>query len=281
MQIIDKRKDLESSIADKKRQMQQIAFVPTMGALHKGHLSLVEKSKKDHHFCVISIFVNPTQFNDKNDYDRYPRNFEADIKMLSPYLEEDDIVFIPDEKEVYPEKDTRIFSFGMLDKVMEAKHRPGHFNGVAQVLTRLFDMVKPDKAYFGEKDFQQVAIVRKLVEMLDYKIHIVACPTIRESDGLAFSSRNMLLTSEERSLAPLLYMSLTKAAELKKKYNPTDVIRHIIKEIKEYPAFRLEYFAIVNSDTLLPVSKWSEPGDKKACIAAYLGKVRLIDNMTI
>ncbi|HLO58563.1 MAG TPA: pantoate--beta-alanine ligase [Bacteroidales bacterium] len=268
---------LAAQVRDIRESGKTIGFVPTMGALHNGHISLVQRSKKENDITIASIFVNPTQFNDKDDLKRYPRMPEKDSAMLE--AAGCDIVFIPDEKQVYPEPDTRIFDFGGLEKVMEGKHRPGHFNGVAQVVTRLFDMVKPHRAYFGIKDFQQLVIIRYVVKTLHYPVEIVACPIIREPDGLAMSSRNMLLSADERKTALILSKSLFEARELKSNHDPVEIVSHVTDKINATPGIDLEYFEIVNGSTLLPVSAWEGEDNITGCIAARVGKIRLIDNI--
>jgi pantoate--beta-alanine ligase len=277
MEITYMKDILASQVRDIRKSDKTIGFVPTMGALHKGHVSLVQRSKKENDITIASIFVNPTQFNDKDDLKRYPRMPEKDSAMLE--AAGCDIVFMPDEKQIYPEPDTRVFDFGGLEKVMEGKHRPGHFNGVAQVVTRLFDMVKPHRAYFGIKDFQQLAIIRYVVKKLHYPIEIVACPIVRESDGLAMSSRNMLLSADERKTALILSKSLFEAYEMKSTHNPREIVSFVTDKINSTPGIDLEYFEIVNGSTLLPVSAWEGEENITGCIAARVGKIRLIDNI--
>lgn len=254
-----------------------IGFVPTMGALHRGHLSLVEKAKTESNLVIVSIFVNPTQFNDPHDLKNYPKTQEEDISLLETL--KTDAVFLPEVVDIYPTRDTRIFNFGNLDKVMEGRFRPGHFNGVAQVITKLFDLVKPHKAFFGQKDFQQLAIIKKLVEMQNYPVEIVPCPTVREPDGLAMSSRNSLLTEEERIHAPLISKTLFAAREKKNTYSLPNLKKWVIETINSDPFLEVEYFEIVNSETLNPVNFWNDPGQKTGCIAVKIGKIRLIDNV--
>lgn len=254
-------------------------FVPTMGALHEGHLSLVRCSLSKDQITVVSIFVNPTQFNDPEDLKKYPRDPETDFSLLEKNLRTGDIVFYPDEQEIYPEPDHRVFNFGMLDKVMEGKFRPGHFNGVAQVVSKLFDMVKPENAYFGLKDFQQLVIIRHLVKILGLPVRIIPCPIIREPDGLAMSSRNIRLGKTEREQAPLIYKSLSEALRLKEKYSVKELTRWVINKIQKSPSLKVEYFEIVNADTLQPVTSWDVPGKKQGCIAVWAGEIRLIDNI--
>ncbi len=254
-----------------------IGFVPTMGALHEGHLSLVRLCHQQNDIVVASIFVNPTQFNDKDDLYRYPRTPEKDLKMLGSAG--CDIVFMPGEKEIYPEPDTRQFDFGNLDSILEGKHRPGHFNGVAQVVTRLFDIIKPQRAYFGLKDFQQLAIIKKITADLHYPVEIVPCPIIRESDGLAMSSRNMLLRPEERITALELSQSLFQARKMKESHAPAAVRQWVVGHLNAMPGISLEYFEIVSSRDLLPVDSWNGRDPVIGCLAARVGRIRLIDNI--
>ena len=262
-----------------KQRKGTCGFVPTMGALHEGHLSLVDRCRKECDTVVVSVFVNPTQFNDPNDLKNYPRTAEADIALLEKAGA--DFAFMPSVEEIYPKKDTRVFDFGQLDKVMEGPSRPGHFNGVAQVVSRLFDIVGCDTAYFGEKDFQQIAIIREMVRQLNYPIRIVACPIVRESDGLAMSSRNLLLTPEHRKAAPLIYQSLREAAELHRALPVEDTKRRVIERINANPLLHVEYFSIVNADTLQDISDWSEAENVRGCIVVHAGAVRLIDNIAL
>lgn len=268
---------LQTALNTKRTSGLTIGFVPTMGALHEGHLSLVSNAGKENDIVVVSIFVNPTQFNDKNDLEKYPRTLESDLEKLSPL--KCDYVFAPTVEEVYPEPDTRQFDFGNLETVMEGSFRPGHFNGVAQVVSRLFDIVNPDKAYFGLKDFQQLAIIKELVRREKYPVSIIPCNIVREPDGLAMSSRNMLLTPEYRRAAPLIYSSLQKANELKGSKSVREMKEMVVAEIESNPLLKVEYFEIVDDTKLMPVLEWNEPTNKMGCIAVYAGKVRLIDNI--
>jgi pantoate--beta-alanine ligase len=268
---------LTSAVLHLREAGRTIGFVPTMGALHEGHLSLVRISKNQNDFTVASIFVNPTQFNDKSDLKKYPRMPERDQKMLSDAG--CDALFMPSEQEIYPEPDTRVFDFGILGSVMEGEHRPGHFNGVAQVVTRLFDIVRPHKAYFGLKDFQQLAIIKKVTSDLNYPVDIIPCPIIREQDGLAMSSRNMLLSREEHESALILSKSLFMARDMKPLNTPGEVKEKVTGIIKSTPGFELEYFEIVHATSLLPVGSWGSGEEIVGCLAARVGKVRLIDNI--
>jgi pantoate--beta-alanine ligase len=256
-----------------------VGFVPTMGALHRGHLSLVQRSKQENDLTVVSIFVNPTQFNDKDDLDRYPRNIKADLLQLQATT--CDIVFAPSEHEVYPKHDTRRFDFGTLDKVMEGARRPGHFNGVAQVVSRMFDIVRPQRAYFGEKDFQQVAVVREMVRQLHLSVQLVCCPIVREADGLALSSRNVLLTPEQRHAAPLIARTLLAAADMLCTTTLDEMKNFVVDTFNTNSLLRLDYFEVVDANTLQPVSSLDDSCPKQACIAVRAGNVRLIDNVKL
>lgn len=265
------------------RNLGSVGFVPTMGALHRGHISLVEKAKKENKTVVVSIFVNPTQFNDPNDLKRYPRNLEADMKLLKSTG--CDVVFAPEAEEIYPEPDPdsywEKFDFGNLEKVMEGKHRPGHFNGVAQVVSKLFEIVKPDKAYFGLKDFQQLAVINKMVKMLGMPVEVVPCPIIREESGLAMSSRNELLSKIERENAALIFRTLAEAQNLAGQFSVRELENQVTETINKNPYLNVEYFEIVNFENLQPVKNWQEEGKKIGCIAVFCGKVRLIDNIVL
>ncbi len=258
---------------------QVIGFVPTMGSLHEGHFLLVKEAILETSLTVVSIFVNPTQFNDSNDLKNYPRNIENDLFRLNLILREKDIVFIPDEKEIYPKPDTRTYNFGHLDKIMEGRNRPGHFNGVGQVVSKLFQIVKPSYAFFGEKDLQQLAVVRKLVQMLKIPIIIIGIPIVREADGLAMSSRNQLLGKNERAEVPKIFKALTEATRLKG-INTVDEVRYkTIKEINKSQLLFVEYFEIVDEINLLPIKNWDINTGIFGCIAVKVGKIRLIDNI--
>lgn len=279
MQIVKHINELRLVLDQKLKQGLNIGFVPTMGALHEGHLSLVEEAGKQTGFVVVSIFVNPTQFNDKGDLERYPRDLQKDIDLLSS--SPCGLVFAPEVQEIYPEPDTRQFDFGLLEQVMEGKFRPGHFNGVAQVVSRLFEIVQPDKAFFGQKDFQQLAIIREMVRKLNFSVEIISCPIIREADGLAKSSRNVLLNSEQRHNAVLISATLFEAVEQIGQLSVQELCAWVINRINENPDLNTEYFEIVNSNTLLPINNWNDSCSKVACVAVHCGKVRLIDNVII
>lgn len=277
MEIFHTIYEIRKCIALYKNQGATIGFVPTMGALHKGHITLIERAKKENNLCVCSIFVNPIQFNNKEDLAKYPRTIETDIKILDQV--NCDILFAPSEKEIYPEPDSTIYDLGGLDKHIEGAFRPGHFNGVAVVMKKLFDIVEPHRVYFGEKDFQQLAIIKYLVKKNNIPVEVVSCPTIRESDGLAMSSRNALLTAEEREVASLIYQTLEKAREMYKSCSPEELKTYVVSRIESCPQMKIEYFEVVHTETLEPVANFNEPHNCIACIAVYLGKVRLIDNI--
>jgi pantoate--beta-alanine ligase len=278
MEVFQHRRELSQRLQSLKKEKKSIGFVPTMGALHEGHLSLVRSSRQQNDITVVSIFVNPTQFNNKEDLLHYPRTLENDLSMLEK--EGCDAVFVPDEKEMYPEPDLRVFSFGNLDKVMEGKHRPGHFNGVAQVVTKLFDIVMPHRAYFGMKDFQQLTIIKKLVNNCRYPIEIISCPIVRESDGLALSSRNRRLTREQRQHAALIPVTLSQARQTGISVNIEELKKSVIDTINSDPLLQVEYFEIVDEETLQPLKNWSTAAGNVGCIAVNVGNVRLIDNIT-
>ena len=275
-------KELQDSL--KKLNLSPVGLVPTMGALHKGHLSLVERAIHDCPLAVVSIFVNPNQFNDKNDLKNYPRDIKKDLSMLDNILREKDIVFTPSEKEIYPELDKRVFSFGNLDMVMEARHRPGHFNGVAQVVSRLFDIVKPDIAIFGQKDFQQLAVIKELVKQTNNKVIIIGSPIIREMDGLAMSSRNILLDSDIRNNASIIYKTIKQASLMLKEKNIPEIELFVKSGIENLPGFEVIYFDIVDDQELRALDSWSKRDHKMkyfGCIAVKAGNIRLIDNIEI
>jgi len=282
MKITSTVNELKSLIKDSR--LAPVAFVPTMGALHEGHISLVEKAVNECPITVVSIFVNPNQFNDKNDLKNYPRTLDKDLELLGKVLGEQDIVFTPTVEEMYPEEDTRVFKFGNLDNVMEALHRPGHFNGVAQVVSRLFDMVEPDIAIFGLKDFQQVAVIKELVKQTNDKVKIISSPTIREKDGLAMSSRNMLLEPEIRKNASVIYKTISAAALMLKDKEVSETALYVKNEIEKFENFEIIYFEIVDDEQLIPIKSKQEINKNKkyfGCIAVQAGKIRLIDNVEI
>lgn len=271
-------REVTEGVAGLRAAGRTIGFVPTMGALHQGHLSLIEQALIHCNEVIVSIFVNPTQFNDKSDLKNYPRMPESDIAMLEHAGA--GFVFIPSEQEIYPEPDNRVFDFGHLDKVMEGAHRPGHFNGVAQVVSRLFELVSPHKAFFGQKDFQQLAIIKQLVRMLNLNVEIIGCPIVREKDGLAMSSRNLLLDPDRRKAAPRIYATLCEARNKMDSTSVKELIGWVEMEINRDPLLKVEYFEIVDAETLLPVTDWDSVGSIVGCIAVWAGKIRLIDNIT-
>ena len=268
----------------KELSLSPVGFVPTMGALHEGHIALVKSAVSQCPIVVLSIFVNPTQFNDKNDLKNYPRTPDSDIALLKNALRETDIVFTPDVKEIYPEEDMREFHFGNLDNVMEALHRPRHFNGVAQVVSRLFDIVKPDMAFFGQKDFQQLAVVKALVKQTGDKVKIIGNPIIRENDGLAMSSRNRLLDPEIRKHASIIFKTLSSVSTIIGKYDIPEIKSYIAEAVNKIPGFNVEYFEIVDDTELIPLTGKADVRKGKkyyGCIAVQAGKIRLIDNIEI
>ena len=278
MDIVTTKKELQDKISAWKSEGRVIGFVPTMGALHEGHLSLVKTAGEQSDIVVVSIFVNPTQFNNPDDLKTYPRDFDKDVEMLEKYNVE--LIFAPTVKEMYPDEDKRQFDFGNLDKVMEGKFRPGHFNGVAQVVSKLFDYVKPDKAFFGEKDFQQLAIIRKMVRDLNMPVEVVGCPIVREPDGLAMSSRNQLLTPEMRKNAPVIAKTLSESLNFAHGKTVKETVDFVVKTINDTGKLEVEYFEIVDGDTLQAVDNWDDSDYIVGCIAVFAGKVRLIDNVT-
>lgn len=279
MKVIYTKNELFSLIEGYKKEGKCVGFVPTMGALHNGHLSLVKACKNSCDIAVASVFVNPTQFNDPEDLKRYPRTPEKDAELLK--TAGCDLVFMPSVEEIYPEKDTRKFNFGYLETVMEGAKRPGHFNGVGQVVSRLFDIVQPHKAFFGMKDFQQVAVIKNMVNQLKYDIEIIPCPIVREESGLALSSRNALLDEAHKKNAPHIYATLKKARNLVAGMSVTDLKKWITEEINNNPYLKTEYVEIVDDTTLKVIENWNEKGTKVVCVAVYAGKIRLIDNIIL
>nr|WP_297168974.1 pantoate--beta-alanine ligase [uncultured Dysgonomonas sp.] len=269
--------DLQNAVSISKNERKTIGFVPTMGALHEGHISLVKKCREQNDVCIVSIFVNPTQFNNQTDLEKYPRTIDEDIKLLN--YAGVDIVFVPSVQEIYPEPDNRQFDFGQLDKVMEGKFRPGHFNGVAQVVSRLFDIVKPDKAYFGEKDFQQLAIIRQMVRQLNIPVEIVPMPIRREDSGLAMSSRNQRLTEDQKKDAVNIYRVLSESKTLYNNKTVEELRFWVIENINKIASLEVEYFEIVDGNTLQQISDWKDTQYAVGCITVFCGEVRLIDNI--
>jgi pantoate--beta-alanine ligase len=282
MKVVSTVKELQE--ATKGPDSSPLGFVPTMGALHHGHLTLVQNALILCSRVVVSIYVNPTQFNDKNDLKNYPRTPDADLALLRSVLREKDIVFTPDDKEIYPAEDRRVFHFGNLENVMEALHRPGHFNGVAQVVSRLFEIVKPDIAIFGQKDFQQLAVIKELVRQMGNKVKIIGNPIVREDDGLAMSSRNRLLDPEKRKKAGIIYSAISAAANMINDHDIPYLISYVKKSIERVEGFSVEYFEIVDDKELIPVAARCEMKNGKkyfGCIAVRTGNIRLIDNIEI
>ncbi|MDL2210974.1 pantoate--beta-alanine ligase [Bacteroides sp. OttesenSCG-928-M17] len=278
MKIVYTINELQEQLSAYRENGQSIGFVPTMGALHEGHISLVRSSAKENEVTVISIFVNPTQFNDLSDLEKYPRTLDSDCELLGK-TGLNIIVFAPSVEEMYPSPDTRQFDCAPLDRVMEGAFRPGHFNGVCQIVSKLFDAVKPDKAYFGEKDFQQLAIVREMCRQMNSPIEIVGCPIVREKDGLAMSSRNARLSTEERENALKISQALFKSTTFAAEHSLAETKQFVCDEISAVAGLRLEYFEIVDGDTLQAVGSWDESPFVVGCIALFCGDVRLIDNI--
>lgn len=277
METITNSEELRRALGSRDRS--GIGFVPTMGALHAGHRSLVERARRECATVVVSVFVNPTQFNDKTDLKNYPRTPEADLRLLEEVGA--DYVFMPSVEEVYPEPDTRTFDFGMIDKVMEGATRPGHFNGVAQVVSRLFDLVKPAKAYFGEKDFQQIAVIREMVRQLRIPVEIIPCPIVRGEDGLALSSRNTLLDTDHRTAAPYIYKVLKAAVEKSHQTTPDQLAAWVTEQVESDPLLKVIYFQTVDAATMQQVRTWEESPAVQGCIAVQAGDIRLIDNIKL
>ncbi len=271
------KEELIRHLDDLRQKQKSIGLVPTMGALHDGHISLVSRSIEDNDSTLVSIFVNPTQFNDPSDLEKYPRTPEEDLILLRE--KGVDMVFMPPVNEMYPETDGRQFNLEGLDQVMEGASREGHFNGVAQIVSKLFQLVNPHRAYFGQKDFQQMVIIRHLVDQMAMKIDIVACPIIREKDGLAMSSRNIRLGRKERKTAPFIYQTLVEAAKKQAELSPSELKSWLSKRFEQQNLMELVYFEIVDDKTLKPIESWERDVNKVGCIAVILGGVRLLDNM--
>ncbi|MBD5371665.1 MAG: pantoate--beta-alanine ligase [Bacteroides sp.] len=279
MQIIRSVGELTDYVAKQKNNRHSIGFVPTMGALHAGHISLVERAVKENAVTVVSVFVNPTQFNNPEDLATYPRTEEADIRLLAKAGVS--AVFVPTVKEIYPDgaHTVKTYDLGSVAEVMEGKHRPGHFQGVAQVVHRLFELVNPDRAYFGEKDFQQIAVIRSMVASEHLDVEIVPCPIRRADDGLALSSRNTLLTPDQRMRAPGIYEALKDSVEYSLNHSVRATHDTVVERIDAIPEMKVEYFEIVDARTLMPVEEWDEASEVQGCITVFNGKVRLIDNI--
>lgn len=279
MKIIRTVEELKSVVGALKAEGKSVGLVPTMGALHDGHVSLMEKARGDNDVVVVSVFVNPTQFNNPDDLRTYPRTEEADCARMRDAGV--DIAFIPSVEEIYPEPDNRVFDLGKVAEVMEGAMRPGHFNGVAQIVSKLFAMTNPTRAYFGEKDFQQIAVIRRMAEIENFSIDIVACPICREADGLALSSRNVRLTREGRAIAPSIHRILKESLILKENgQSPAEVKKSVNERINAVDGLETEYYEIVDALTMQPVSTWDEAvNGAVGCVTVYCGDVRLIDNI--
>lgn len=277
MELIQTIHELRAKLDVLRGEGKTIGLVPTMGALHAGHASLVKRAVAENDVVVVSDFVNPTQFNDKNDLAKYPRTLDADCRLLEACGVT--FVFAPSVEEIYPEPDTRTFSYAPLDTVMEGKYRPGHFNGVCQIVSKLFLIVEPTRAYFGEKDFQQLAIIREMVRKYPFSLQIVGCPIVREADGLALSSRNARLSGEQRMQALQISKTLFVSVDYAKVHSLAETKAFVEKGIEDAEGLRLEYFEIVDGNTLQPVSSWDESGYIVGCITVFCGDVRLIDNI--
>ena len=280
MEIIRTVKRLEEALGNARSEGLSIGLVPTMGALHAGHKSLVDCARAQNDVVVVSVFVNPTQFNNAADLATYPRTEAADEALLD--ASGVDYMFLPSVEEVYPQPDTRVFNLGPVAEIMEGPMRPGHFNGVCQIVSKLFGMVKPHRAYFGEKDFQQIAVIRRMVELEGFEVEIVDCPIVREADGLALSSRNVRLTPEGRQVAPGIHRVLAESVRLKENgMNPGEVEDEVVRQINSLPGLTTEYFSIVDAITMQPLAAWESAGAAGAvgCVTVYCGDVRLIDNI--
>ena len=279
MQVITTPVALDQALAAEREAQKTIGLVPTMGALHAGHASLVSRSVSENDVTVVSVFVNPTQFNDKRDLDSYPRNLEADCTLLESLGA--DIVFAPTVEAAYPEPDTRQFSYPPIDTVMEGGKRPGHFNGVCQIVSKLFQWTRPDRAYFGEKDFQQIAVIRAMVADQGFQLELRPCPIVREESGLAMSSRNALLTTDERKTATNIYATLQASKDFAKEHTVAETHDYVVSTLNAINGLEVEYYEIVDGITLQPISDWQETADVVGCITVYCGvrPVRLIDNI--
>lgn len=279
MKVFSKIVDLQNQLFEDRKNGKEIGLVPTMGALHEGHASLVRRSVKENGITVVSVFVNPTQFNDKNDLKNYPRTLDADCQLLDACGA--DYVLAPSVEEMYPTPDTRQFEFPPVSTVMEGAYRPGHFNGVCQVVSRLFYIVKPNRAYFGEKDWQQIAVVKAMVKQLGLKVQIVECDIVRDADGLARSSRNTLLAKDERAIAPAIYKTLKESISYAKTHTVGETHDFVVNTINAVDGLEVEYFSIVDGNTLQDIAAWDDTPYVVGCITVYCGKtpIRLIDHI--
>lgn len=280
MVVVKSVNELKKQVGRLRDEHKSIGFVPTMGALHQGHLQLVSRCVAENDACVVSLFINPTQFNDKNDFNRYPRTLENDTALLASVGCA--IVFAPSAEEMYTSSEMETvfeFDFGGLDEVMEGIFRPGHFNGVVQVVSKLLSLVTPDKAYFGEKDFQQLAIIRRMVQVMNFPIEIVGCPIVREKSGLALSSRNALLSEQERTTAAVIYRTLSESKQLMHEKTVAETKAWVINRLNVVDGLKVEYYEIVNGNSLQSITDWSDADYVVGCVTVYCGKVRLIDNI--
>lgn len=276
MEIIRTVKEISELCSKAREEGKSIGLVPTMGALHGGHMSLIERARNENDVVVVSVFVNPTQFNNPDDLRTYPRTEKEDCRNLSKAKV--DYAFIPSVEEIYPKPDNRVFDLGSVAAVMEGAMRPGHFNGVAQIVSKLFKITSPTRAYFGEKDFQQIAVIRKMVEIEGFDLQIVPCPIKREADGLAMSSRNVRLSETQRQLAPVIHKTLQSSIVWAKDHTVPETIRYVVDKINSFSGMEVEYYEIVDPLTMQPLSDWNN-GESVGCITVYLGDVRLIDNI--
>jgi pantoate--beta-alanine ligase len=279
MKVLHTIQDLKAELKAYRHEGKSVGLVPTMGALHAGHASLVERSVRENDVTVVSVFVNPTQFNDKNDLAKYPRTLEKDCELLEE--KGATIAFAPSVEEVYPEPDTRVFSYPPTDEVMEGGFRPGHFNGVCQVVSKLFMMVEPDRAYFGEKDFQQIAVIKRMVEDQKFPLEICPCPIVREESGLALSSRNSLLTAEEKDIAVNISKTLFASLEYAKNHSLEETKQWVIDTLNGIDGLEVQYYEIVDGTSLASLKEWEDSDDVVGCITVFCGQipVRLIDNI--
>ena len=276
MEIIRTVAELKAKL-DTARKSGSVGLVPTMGALHAGHLSLIERARRENDFVVVSVFVNPTQFNNPTDLATYPRTEEADCELMRSAGV--NVAFIPSVEEIYPQKDTRVFDLGPVAEVMEGAMRPGHFNGVAQIVSKLFDFTRPTRAYFGEKDFQQIAVIRRMVEIEGFDLEIVDCPIKREADGLAMSSRNVRLSAEQRAIAPAIHRTLEGSLSWARDHSVEQTKRYVIDELNSLPHLQVEYYEIVDALSMQPITDWAESESPVGCVTVFCGDVRLIDNI--
>ena len=279
MKVFERIADLQNALFDARKAGKTVGLVPTMGALHEGHASLVRRCVEENGVTVVSVFVNPTQFNDKNDLKNYPRDLAADCRLLESCGA--DFVFAPSVEEMYPTPDERRFEYPPVSTVMEGAHRPGHFNGVCQVVSRLFYIARPDRAYFGEKDWQQIAVVKAMVRHLQLPVQIVECPIVRDDDGLARSSRNTLLAPNERAIAPAIYKALKESVDYAKSHTLKETHDKVVDDINQVDGLKVEYFAIVDGNTLQDVAEWGDSPYVVGCITVYCGQtpIRLIDHI--